>query len=277
MFGVEIATLVTIAVALAAAGAMTGVLAGLFGIGGGAITVPILFEVFLRLGVAAEVAMPLAVGTSLAIIIPTSLQSARGHYAKGAVDMAIVRAWAVPVLIGVTAGAYVARFAPAAVFQAVFVMVASVNATKLFFGKESWRVADDVPKGVTMQLYGLGTGMASALMGIGGGAISNLILTLHGRQIRQAVATSAAVGVIVSIPGALGFIWAGWGRTGLPPLSLGFVSGLAFILIVPTTLMTTPIGVRLAHSLPKRRLEVLFATFLTLVSLRFIAALLGLF
>jgi uncharacterized protein len=277
MFGVDIATLVTIAVALAAAGAMTGVLAGLFGIGGGAITVPILFEVFLRLGVAAEVAMPLAVGTSLAIIIPTSLQSARGHYAKGAVDMAIVRAWAVPVLIGVTAGAYVARFAPAAVFQAVFVMVASVNATKLFFGKESWRVADDVPKGVTMQLYGLGTGMASALMGIGGGAISNLILTLHGRNIRQAVATSAAVGVIVSIPGALGFIWAGWGRTGLPPLSLGFVSGLAFILIVPTTLMTTPIGVRLAHSLPKRRLEVLFACFLTLVSLRFIAALLGLF
>jgi uncharacterized membrane protein YfcA len=91
------------------------------------------------------------------------------------------------------------------------------------------------------------------------------------------VATSAAVGVIVSIPGALGYVWAGWGRADLPPLSLGFVSGLAFIVIVPTTLMTTPMGVRLAHSLPKRRLEVLFATFLTLVSLRFIAALTGLF
>lgn len=277
MFGVDPGTLLTIAVALAAAGAMTGVLAGLFGIGGGAITVPILYEVFLLLDVAPAAAMPLAVGTSLAIIIPTSLQSARGHHARGAVDMAIVRAWAVPVLIGVLGGAYIARYAPPAVFQAVFVMVATVNATKLFFGRESWRVADDVPGGITMRLYGLGTGLASALMGIGGGAIANLILTLHGRHIRQAVATSAAVGVIVSIPGALGYVWAGWGRTDLPPLSLGFVSGLAFLVIVPTTLLTTPIGVRLAHTLPKRRLEVLFATFLTLVSLRFIAALSGLF
>lgn len=277
MFGVDPGTLLTIAVALAAAGAMTGVLAGLFGIGGGAITVPILYEVFLLLDVAPAAAMPLAVGTSLAIIIPTSLQSARGHHARGAVDMAIVRAWAVPVLIGVLAGAWIARYAPPAVFQAVFVMVATVNATKLFFGKESWRVADDVPGGITMRLYGLGTGLASALMGIGGGAIANLILTLHGRHIRQAVATSAAVGVIVSIPGALGYVWAGWGRADLPPLSLGFVSGLAFLVIVPTTLLTTPIGVRLAHTLPKRRLEVLFATFLTLVSLRFIAALSGLF
>lgn len=277
MFGVDPGTLLTIAVALAAAGAMTGVLAGLFGIGGGAITVPILYEVFLLLDVAPAAAMPLAVGTSLAIIIPTSLQSARGHHARGAVDMAIVRAWAVPVLIGVLAGAWIARYAPPAVFQAVFVMVATVNATKLFFGRESWRVADDVPGGITMRLYGLGTGLASALMGIGGGAIANLILTLHGRHIRQAVATSAAVGVIVSIPGALGYVWAGWGRADLPPLSLGFVSGLAFLVIVPTTLLTTPIGVRLAHTLPKRRLEVLFATFLTLVSLRFIAALSGLF
>lgn len=275
MFGVDPGTLLTIAIALAAAGAMTGVLAGLFGIGGGAITVPILYEVFLLLDVAPAAAMPLAVGTSLAIIIPTSLQSARGHHARGAVDMAIVRAWALPVLVGVLAGAYIARYAPPAVFQAVFVMVATVNATKLFFGKESWRVADDVPGGLTMRLYGLGTGLASALMGIGGGAISNLILTLHGRHIRQAVATSAAVGVIVSIPGALGYVWAGWGRTDLPPLSLGFVSGLAFLVIVPTTLLTTPIGVRLAHTLPKRRLEVLFATFLTLVSLRFIVALTG--
>jgi uncharacterized membrane protein YfcA len=277
MFGVELGTLVTIAVALAAAGGITGVLAGLFGLGGGAITVPLLFEVFRILGVSPAVAMPLAVGTSLAIIIPTSLQSARGHYARGAVDMAVVRAWALPVLIGVTAGASVARFAPAAVFQGVFVLVATINATKLFFGKESWRIGPDLPGGLALRAYGLVTGLASALMGIGGGAISNLILTLHGRPIRNAVATSAAVGVIVSIPGALGYVWAGWGREGLPPLSLGFVSVLAFVMIVPTTLMTTPIGVRLAHSLPKRRLEIYFACFLTLVSLRFLAALLGLF
>ncbi len=276
MFGIDPGTLVMIAVALAAAGAITGVLAGLFGVGGGAITVPILYEVFRYLGIGPDVAMPLAVGTSLAIIIPTSLQSARGHHARGAVDIGLVRAWALPVLVGVTAGVWIARFAPPQVFQAVFVAVASVNAIKLFFGKESWRIAPEMPKGPLLRLYGLVVGLASALMGIGGGAISNLILTLHGRPIRQAVATSAAVGVIVSIPGAIGYVWAGWGRAGLPPLSLGFVSLLAFAVIVPTTLLTTPFGVRLAHTLPKRRLEIAFATFLTLVSVRFIAALFGL-
>jgi uncharacterized membrane protein YfcA len=276
MFGIDPGTLVTIAVALAAAGAVTGVLAGLFGVGGGAITVPILHEVFLILGIAPDVAMPLAVGTSLAIIIPTSLQSARGHHARGAVDTALVRAWALPVLVGVSAGVWIARFAPPQVFQAVFVAVASVNAVKLFFGRDSWRVAPEMPQGPLLRVYGLIVGLASALMGIGGGAISNLILTLHGRPIRNAVATSAAVGVIVSIPGAAGYVWAGWGRAGLPPLSLGFVSLMAFAVIVPTTLMTTPIGVRLAHTMPKRRLEIAFAAFLALVSARFIAALLGL-
>ena len=275
MFGIDPGTLVMIAVALAAAGAITGVLAGLFGVGGGAITVPILYEVFRNLGIGPDVAMPLAVGTSLAIIIPTSLQSARGHHARGAVDIGLVRDWALPVLVGVTAGVWIARFAPPQVFQAVFVAVASVNAIKLFFGKESWRIAPEMPKGPLLRLYGLVVGLASALMGIGGGAISNLILTLHGRPIRQAVATSAAVGVIVSIPGAIGYVWAGWGRAGLPPLSLGFVSLLAFAVIVPTTLLTTPFGVRLAHTLPRRRLEIAFATFLTLVSVRFIAALFG--
>lgn len=276
MFGVDPGTLVTIALALAAAGAVTGVLAGLFGVGGGAITVPILYEVFRSLAIAPDVAMPLAVGTSLAIIIPTSLQSARGHHARGAVDLGLVRAWALPVLVGVTAGVWIARFAPPQVFQGVFVAVASVNAIKLFFGRDNWRIAPDMPKGPLLRVYGLVVGLASALMGIGGGAISNLILTLHGRPIRQAVATSAAVGVIVSIPGAIGYVWAGWGRAGLPPLSLGFVSLLAFAVIVPTTLLTTRLGVRLAHSLPRRQLEIAFATFLTLVSARFIAALAGL-
>lgn len=275
MFGIETAELIIIAVSLAVAGGITGVLAGLFGVGGGAITVPMLYEVFRILKVDPAVAMPLAVGTSLCIIIPTSIQSARGHYARGAVDMAIVRAWAVPVLIGVIGGAYIARFAPAQVFQAVFVVVATANAIKLLFGKESWRIAPEMPKGVMLRFYGLVTGLASALMGIGGGAISNLVLTLHGKPIRNSVATSAAVGVLISIPGAIGYVWAGWGREGLPPLSIGFVSVLAFVLIVPTTLMTTPIGVRLAHTMPKRRLEILFGCFLTVVSLRFIGALTG--
>lgn len=273
MGGAGIETLAAIAALLAVAGGITGVLAGLFGVGGGAITVPLLFEVFRLLDVPEPLAMPLAVGTSLAIIIPTSLQSARGHHARGAVDMAVVRAWALPVLAGVIAGSLIARIAPPSVFQIVFVLVAGTNAIKLGFGRDSWRIAPVLPQGALLRVYGAAIGLFSALMGIGGGAISNLILTLHGKPIRESVATSAAVGVLISIPGAIGYVWAGWAREGLPPLSLGFVSVLAFVLIVPTTLLTTRIGVRLAHSLPRRRLEVLFALFLTAVCLRFVVKL----
>jgi uncharacterized membrane protein YfcA len=152
----------------------------------------------------------------------------------------------------------------------VFVFVAGTNAVKLLFGKASWRVADDLPTGGRLQEYGGLMGLFSALMGIGGGAISNLIMTLHGRPIHQAVATSAAVGVLISIPGSIGYVLAGWGKAGLPIGSLGFVSLLGFALIVPTTLLTTGFGVRLAHRLSRRNLERAFGCFLALVSLRFL-------
>lgn len=250
-------------------------LAGLFGVGGGAVIVPVLFEVFGLLGVPAEVRMPLCVGTSLAIIVPTSIRSARAHHAKGAVDMAILRAWAAPLVLGVLAGAWIARYAAPQVFQLVFIAVAATNAVKLLFGRDSWRLGADMPKGPGLRLYGLGIGLASALMGIGGGAISNLVLTLHGRPIHQAVATSAGVGVLISIPGAIGYMIAGWDKAGLPAGSIGFVSLLGFALIVPTTLMTTRYGVELAHALPRRRLEVLFGLFLTFVCLRFVWAMIA--
>lgn len=275
MPAIDPATLFSLIALLAGAGAVTGVLAGLFGVGGGAITVPLLYEVFGLLAVADDVRMPLSVGTSLAIIIPTSLQSARGHYLRGAMDTAVIRAWVLPVLLGVLGGAAIARVAPAAVFQVVFVLIAGINAVKLLFGRESWRVSDRLPGGWVLRGYGAAIGLASALMGIGGGAITNLLLTLHGRDIRNSVATASAVGVLISIPGTLGYIWAGWGRAGLAPFSLGFVSLLAFALMVPTTLLTTRIGVRLAHTLPRRALELGFGLFLALVALRFVVTLAG--
>ena len=268
-------TLLTIAALLAAAGAVTGVLAGLFGVGGGTITVPILFYVFGLLGLPDGVAMPLAVGTSLAIIIPTSIKSARGHYAKGAVDVALVKSWALPVITGVVLGAIIARYAEAWVFQIVFVAVAASNAVKLLFGGSKWRIADDMPKGPLSLFYGWLVGLASSLMGIGGGAIANLIFTLHNKPIHNAVATSAALGVLISIPGAAGYVIAGWGKAGLPTDALGYVSLLAFALLVPTTLLTTGLGVKIAHSLTKRQLEIAFGSYLALVSLRFVLRLLG--
>ncbi|MBM9593987.1 sulfite exporter TauE/SafE family protein [Roseitranquillus sediminis] len=270
--GDDVSQLLTLAMALAVAGGITGVLAGLFGVGGGAIIVPVLYEAFRLTGVAEEIRMPLAVGTSLAIIVPTSIRSAYGHYRKGAVDMQVLRRWALPLVLGTVAGAALARYASPWVFQAVFVAVSSVIATKLLLGRASWRLADVMPGAPLLQIYGGGVGLASALMGIGGGAISTLVLTLHGRAIHQAVATSAGVGVLISIPGAIGYVIAGWGRPGLPPDAFGFVSLLGLAIIVPMTLLTTQIGVNLAHALPRRRLEVLFGLFLVTVCLRFVFA-----
>lgn len=267
--------LIILAMVLLAAGTLTGVLAGLFGVGGGALMVPVLFETFGFLGVDDAARMPLAVGTSLAVIIPTSLKSYRSHLARGAVDSELLRRWAVPIVAGVLVGAVIARYASPVVMQAVFVVVAGVNAVKLISGTKRWDIAADLPGGWLLRAYGWAIGLLSSLMGIGGGQIANIIMTLHGRSIHQAVATSAGIGVLISIPGALGYVFAGWGRADLPPDALGFVSLLGVALFVPTTVMTASLGVRLAHSLSRRRLELAFGIFLALVSLRFVFAMLG--
>lgn len=283
MFGIPPGEIVLIVLALAAGGALTGILAGVFGVGGGAVIVPILYELFRLLAVPEGVRMPLAVGTSLAIIIPTSIRSFRAHQAKGAVDNSILKRWAVPVVIGVVAGSAVARYAPAELFKLVFVLVAGASAIRLLFGRDSWRIADDVPKGWLMEAYGLLIGVLSALMGIGGGQLSNLFMTFYGRPIHQAVATSSGLGVLISIPGAIGYIYAGWPKAAAfpdvavlqAPLALGFVSFIGVLLVAPLSMWTAPLGVKLAHSLSKRKLELAFGTFLMLVCLRFLVSLVG--
>jgi len=259
-----------IAAALLAAGALTGVLAGLFGVGGGALIVPVLFELFGVLDVADDARMPLAVGTSLAIIIPTSIRSWLSHRSRGAVDDTLLRAWAVPILLGVVAGAMIARYAPAVVFQLVFVFVSGVNAVKLISGTKLWDLADDLPSGPALRAYGGLIGFLASLMGIGGGQIANIIMSLHGRPIHQAVATSAGIGVLISVPGAIGYMLAGWGQPGLPPDAIGFVSVIGVCLFVPTTILTANLGVRMAHGLSARSLEIAFGTFLAAVCMRFV-------
>ncbi|WP_428248572.1 sulfite exporter TauE/SafE family protein [Ferrovibrio sp.] len=283
IFGIPLSELLMLSVALLAAGAITGILAGVFGVGGGAVIVPVLYELFGLMGVPEAPRMPLCVGTSLAIIIPTSIRSFNAHRAKGAVDMAVVRVWAIPVVLGVAGGSLIARYAPADLFKLVFVLVAGVSAFRLIFGKDSWRLADTLPGTFAMRAYGLVIGVLSSLMGIGGGQLSNLFLTFHGYSIHRAIATSAGLGILISIPGAIGYVYAGWPKMAeyadvaalQLPLALGYVSLIGFILFVPTSIWTAPIGARLAHALPKRRLEVAFGIFLTLVSLRFLSSLIG--
>lgn len=267
-------TLATFLAAFAVAGAAIGVLAGLFGVGGGAISVPVFFEIFGLLDYPPEIAMPLAVGTSLALIVPVSISSARGHHRKGTLEVGVLRSWAAPILVGVMIGAVVARYAPPLVFQAVFVVVATLNAAKLLTGGRGWHLGDTLPGRTGMNLGGGVIGLSSAIMGIGGGALSNLFLTLYGLPIHRAIGTSAGVGVLIAIPGSIGYVLAGLGQDGLPPGSLGFVSLIAFALTIPTSMLTTRFGVALAHKMTRRALEIAFGSFLLLVAGRFLLAIL---
>lgn len=267
--------LALLAPALLIAGVVTGILAGLFGVGGGAVMVPVLYEVFGAIGVTEEVRMPLCVGTSLAVIVPTSIRSFRGHQAKGAVDMEVLKAWVLPILAGVIAGALIARHAEPWVFKLVFVVVAGLNAFKLLFGKDSWRIGDTMPGRALMSVFGVMIGVLSSLMGIGGGVLSNMIMSFYGRPIHRSVATSSGVGVLISIPASLGYVYAGWPKMDLlPPGSLGYISFIGFALLIPTTVLAAPYGVKIAHALEKRKLEVAFGIFLLLVALRFLVSLL---
>jgi uncharacterized protein len=262
---------------------LSGFLAGLFGIGGGAVLVPVFYECFRLAGVPLAVRMPLCIGTSLAIIIPTSISSFRAHYVRGAVDTDLVTAWLLPVVTGVIAGSVTARFAPERLFKIVFVMVAYTAATRLLLARESWKFGDDFPKGALMKIYGFIVGLLSTLMGVGGGLFLNLLMTFYGRPIHQAVATSSALAVLISIPGAIGYVYAGWPAAAhYPqvaalqlPFALGYISLIGAVLVMPTSLLTAPLGVRAAHAMSKRTLERAFGCYLFIVGSRFVISLLS--
>ena len=280
--GLDVSGLLELALLLVAVGALSGFLAGVFGIGGGAILVPVFYECFRLAGVPLDVRMPLCIGTSLAIIIPTSIRSYRAHLARGAVDKEILRSWWLPVLVGVIAGSVTARYAPERLFKIVFVTVAWFAATRLLLARESWKLGDDLPQGPLMRVYGFFVGLLATLMGVGGGLFANLLMTFYGRSIHQAVATSSVLAVLISIPGALGYVYAGWpAATHYPdvpalqfPFAIGYVSLIGAVLVMPTSLLTAPLGVRAAHAMSKSSLERAFGFYLFLVGARFAISLL---
>jgi uncharacterized protein len=261
-------------VLLSLCGAATGILAGVFGVGGGSIMVPVLYQVFTVMDVPADIRMQLAVGTSLAVIVPTSIRSFKGHFAKGMVDMAVLKVWLLPVVFGVCLGAGIAAFVTSTLLKLIFMTVIFLDGIKLLWGQEQFRIADTLPSTGVMRVYGLFMGLLSALMGIGGGLFGNIILALYGKSIHQAVATSSGLGVIISIPATVGYMLAGWSSMGqLPPYSIGFVSLLGAGFIMPLSILCAPIGVKLAHNLSKRALERAFGVFLICVGVRFFASL----
>ena len=186
-----------------------------------------------------------------------------------------MRLWALPAIVGVAIGSVIAAFAPAAVFKIAFVVFTAFVGTKMLFIRDRWNLGTDLPGRGALTVYGFVTGLFSSLVGVSGGAISNAVLTLYGQPMQRAVATSAGVGVPITIAGTIGYILAGWRHMGeLPPLSIGFVSLIGFAMMAPVSSYTTTYGVRLAHWLPKRKLEIAFGIFVYIVGFRFLLTLL---
>jgi uncharacterized membrane protein YfcA len=257
-----------LAAAMAATGLISGTLAGLLGVGGGIVIVPVLFNVLPLFGIPEAVQMKLAVGTSLATIIPTSIQSARKHFAKGTMDVALLKSLAPSIATGVLLGTALAIWLRGDALTLVFALVAVAVALNMALTGVEWRLRESFPSGAPRHGIGGFIGTVSAMMGIGGGTVGVPILSAFGAPMRAAVATASAFGIIIAIPATIGFIWAGWNNPLLPPLSLGYVNLIGFALIVPTSMLAAPWGVHLAHTIPPLLLKRLFAAFLAVTSAR---------
>jgi len=262
------------ALAIAASGVVSGLLAGVFGIGGGAVLVPVFYQVFGILGIDEAVRMHVSVGSSLAIIVPTSIRSFTAHHARGAVDMDVLRTYLLPVPLGVVLASMTAASISSVGLRIIFTGMIGLVGLRLLFNRDHWRLGDRLPGNPWRATIGLVIGFFSTLMGIGGGVLNNTFMTLFGRSMHQAVATSAGVGVLIAIPGTLGYMWAGWGDPLLPLVSTGYVNWIAVALVIPIALVVTPLGVRLAHSLGKRQLEIGFGLFCLFVAARFLFSML---
>lgn len=261
--------------ALVASGLVAGFLAGLFGIGGGAVLVPVLYQFLTMLGVDESIRMHVSVGTSLGIIVPTSLRSFLAHKKRGAADLELLKSWIIPLPLGVLGASLVAAYVSGDALKGLFAIIALVLGLRMLLDKPHWRLGTDIPGNPVRAICGALIGFFCTLMGIGGGVMNNTFMTLYGRPIHQAVATSSGTGLMISVPGTIGLIWAGWGASNLPAFSAGYVNLLGVALIIPVTTFAAPYGVKVAHALPKRKMEIFFGVFLLVVAARFLLSLYG--
>ena len=275
LFGIPAGELVLLVAALIVAGLVAGFLAGLLGIGGGGVLVPVLYEMFRILDVDPAIRMHMVLGTTLAIIAPTSVKSFAGHRAKGSVDLALLKRVAPWIVLGVVVGILTAKVSSGTFLKWVWVISAGLVSLKMALGREDWRISDELPPRPWPEIAAGVIGFISTLMSIGGATFVVPLLTLYGRPILSAVATASGIGPLIALPGVIGFAWAGWGEPGLPPLSVGFVSLVGMAIVAPLSVYAAPYGVRLAHNIPRRWLELAFAAFLASVSIRFLIDLLG--
>ncbi len=256
--------------AMLATGAVSGVMAGLLGIGGGAIIVPVLATALQVMGFDADIVQHVAVATSLAIIIPTGIASARAHHKRGAVDMRILKLWAPVILVATLAGGLMARWYSGDVLRIVFGVMAFFIAANIVLPFQQRLIGHLNSSPLTHRIFAAVVGYISALMGVGGGSLSVPTIAAFGASMHTAVGTGAAIGVFIAVAGTVGFIISGWGLEGLPPLSLGYINLIAFAAVAVVAYFTAPLGVALAHRLDQKTLKLVFAAFLVFVGISMI-------
>ncbi|RMH47851.1 MAG: sulfite exporter TauE/SafE family protein [Alphaproteobacteria bacterium] len=272
----DMATLAQMLVLLLAIGAVAGVVAGLLGVGGGIILVPAFFHTFSALGYGGAQLMQVCLATSLATIIVTSVRSVLSHNRRGAVDWQILRGWAPGIALGAVAGVLVAASLRSTALQAIFGALGVVIGLYLAFGRAEWRLGTAMPGGWRRWLLSPVVGFLSVLMGIGGGSFGVPLMTLFGVPIHRAVATAAGFGVIIAVPSVAGFLLIDIDPASRPPLTIGAVNLPAFAVVISMTLVTAPLGVRLAHAMDPKPLRRVFAVFITIVALNMLRRALGL-
>jgi len=248
-------------------GAVAGTLAGLLGIGGGVIIVPVLALVFQHQGVAIDVLMHVSIGTSLATIVVTSLSSIRAHQKRGAIEWTVFKRITPGIILGGFLGSVIADLIPGAELRIVFAIFMFLVATQMMIAGTP-APHRTLPHTPGMLGAGVIIGTISALMGVGGGSMSVPFLTWCNVNIRKAVATSAAIGLPIALAGAAGFMITGWGNAALPPWSVGYVNFPAFTGIVVASILFAPLGAKLAHTIPPKLLKRIFAVLLYILGTR---------
>ncbi len=260
---------------LAGIGAVAGVLAGLLGVGGGIVLVPAFFYAFQTLGYGGDQLMQMCLATSLATIVVTSLRSVSGHHKKGAVDWEILRRWGPGIAIGACVGVAAAASLRSGTLQLLFGGLALVIGAYMGLGRAHWRLGDAMPTGTKRAILSPLVGFLSVLMGIGGGSFGVPLMSLHNIAIHRAVATAAGFGVIIAVPSVIGFLCLPLDPATRPPLTIGAVNLVAFGVVIAMTLITAPLGVRLAHAMDPKPLKRVFAVFLVLVALNMLRKSIG--
>ncbi|MEP0521342.1 MAG: sulfite exporter TauE/SafE family protein [Hyphomicrobiales bacterium] len=264
----SISFMMLLAAGMLCTGGVAGILAGLLGVGGGIVIVPVLFILFDFLDIPTQVSMHLAVATSLATIIPTSISSARAHNKRGSIDLDLLKSWAPLIFAGALFGGVLSKYLSSDNLTLIFGVIALLVSINMALPKKIV-ISDKLPSGFAGKgILPSFIGGFSALMGIGGGTLSVPILSAFSFPIHRAVGTASAFGLVIAIPAVLGFIWSGWNADLRPPFSLGYVNIPAAVLIFSVSIFTAPLGAKLAHSLNPSNLKKAFAIFLFITALR---------